>query len=72
MINFENLKKEINIDDFAESRIHFDDSTNTLTNDVNTYTIPSNGTDEQVEAINDKAFRDELEWLKTESEGVIK
>lgn len=69
MNNFENLKKEISIDDFAESRIQYDESIHTLTNDVSTYTIPQNGTDEQVEVINDKAFHDELEWLKTESEG---
>ncbi len=67
MTNFEKLKNEIDIKDFAEKRICYDENNVALFNDVGTYKIPKDCTDEQADSINEQVYNEELAWLKSEA-----
>lgn len=68
MTNFENLKNEIDICDFANRRVSFNSSFDTVIHtDVKDYDVPKNLSDTKKNTIYVKAFNDELKWLKQES-----
>jgi len=67
MTNFENLKNEIDIHDFANRRVPFNSSFDTVIHtDVKDYDVPMSLSETEKNKIYVKAFHDELKWLGQE------
>jgi len=64
MTNFEKLKSEIEVNDFANKRYIMNDTQ--IKNDVGTYKIPENATSQEKANIFARQYNDELLWLKSE------
>lgn len=65
MTNFEKLKDEINIYDFADYRLSLDRHRNNISNDVISYDYSGDGAC-RAEAFQG-AYEDELAWLQAEA-----